>query len=337
MANNGLCITGVEPSRGIPGGELRIRCQGFKPGLPAASRVVFGDQAAHIISASDDHIVVRLPENPQSLGVALEVEGAASSLFPFQLAVTLASDLHPVTSPVIAPDGSFITTISGGRGEAIPDPLVRVSRRGEKSPFHCELLNPTGLAFGPDGQLYVSSRSDGSIYRYTDFERLDLFADNLGVCCGIAFDSEGRLYAGDRSGKIYRLRSDGSREEFAALEPSVSAYHLAVDGNNYLYVTGPTLSMRDPVYRISPQGDVEVLLMGFARPQGIAISAAGDLWIAAARDGKKGIFRCSPSLGTIEHHITGPMLVGLALRDDDVLLADGRSLYLLEGGNHRHE
>ena len=32
-------------------------------------------------------------------------------------------------------------------------------------PFAREVLNATGLAFGPDGYLYVSSRAEGTVYR----------------------------------------------------------------------------------------------------------------------------------------------------------------------------
>ena len=85
-------------------------------------------------------------------------------------------------------------------------------------------------------------------------------AEDLGIPCGIVFDPEGRLYVGDRAGKIYRIDAAGKRDEFASLPPSISAYHLAMDGEGCLYVTGPTLAMRDPVYRISRKGEVAVFL-----------------------------------------------------------------------------
>jgi len=325
-------ITAVTPPIGVPGGEISIRCRGFKPGLPTSAKVLFGETQATIVSASAERVVVKLPESPRTLGIALSVNGAASPIFPFMLGTRLAASLHPVANPVIAPDGTIITTISGSRGQQSPRPLIKVSRSGEATPFPCEIMNPTGLAFGPDGQLYISSRGEGTVLRYTDYEHLEVVADDLGIPCGIAFDAEGRLYVGDRTGKIHRIDAAGRREEFASIPPSVSAFHLALDVDGILYVTGPTLAMRDPVYRISRTGEVTVLLDGFARPQGLAFSSEGDLWIAAAYGGKKGVFRYSMSSRELVHHIAGPMLVGLALGAEDIFLADNNSIYWIQMG-----
>ncbi len=272
-------------------------------------------------------MVVRLPESPHSLGLALRVGRSLSGVFPFSLGARLAAELHPVANPVIAPDGSVITTISGARGQQISQPLVRVTKRGDKIPYNCEIMNPTGLAFSPDGQLYISSRTDGTVLRYTDYECLDIVAEELGVPCGLAFDSKGSLYVGDRTGKIYRISGSGKKEEFARLEPSVSAYHLAIDSRDRLYVTGPTFSMRDSLVRFSGRGEGELLVKGLARPQGMAFLPEGDLLICAAYEGKKGVFRYSPKDGSIRHYMTGPVPVGLAIADQDIFLATRDSIY----------
>jgi len=294
--------------------------------------VLFGENPAPVVSASTERVVVKLPENSGALGIALRVGSVMSPVFPYMLGVRLASDLHPVANPVIAPDGAIITTISGSRGQQTQQSLIKVSRGGTTTPFPCEIMNPTGLAFGPDGQLYISSRADGTVMRYTDYEQLEVVAEDLGVPCGIVFDAQGSLYVGDRTGKIFRIDPAGRRVEFAVLPPSISAFHLALDGEGTLYVTGPTLAMRDPVYRISRRGKVSVLWEGLARPQGLAISRDGDLWIAAGHEGKKGIFRLSSETGKLTHHIAGPMLVGLALDSEDVFLVDGSSVFWIQLG-----
>ncbi len=310
---------------GVPEGELTIRCRGFVPGL--SSKVLLGDVPASIASASEDRILVRLPESPHCLGLSLQSEDRVSPVFPFNLATRLAMELHPVANPVVAPDGSLITTISGGRGQQVSQPLVRITRQGDTIPFNCEIMNPTGLAFSPDGQLYVTSRNDGTVLRYTDFENLEVVAEELGVPCGIAFDSNGLLYIGDRTGKIFRIDSSGNKEEFASLEPSIAAYHLAIDAEDMIYVTGPTFSMRDNLYRISADGSVEVLLQGLARPQGMAFLANGNLLISAGYKGHKGIFEYSPLDGSILHVVASPILVGLAISGKDVYFATGSSIY----------
>jgi len=333
MSSKKPLIVDVVPSLGAPGGEVAIRCRDFRPNLPCYSKVIFGEAPADILSASDELVVARIPREARGPGVRLLADGESSSLFPFAIALNLASGLHPVTNPVVAPDGSLVTTISGSRGQKVAEPLVRVSREGEKAPFACEIMNPTGLAFGPDGQLYISSRHDGVVYRYTDFERLDVVADDLGIACGIAFDSRGNLFVGDRSGRIIRIDTSGEKADFAHLEPSVSAYHLAVDSNDAVYVTGPTLAVRDKLYRISPAGVVEPVLCGLARPQGMAVIPGGDLLIASSYEGRKGLFRFSPVSAEIEHYLAGPTVVGVALSGDDLFLADSESLFWLRASS----
>ncbi len=323
-----LFIAGVAPLSGVPGGELVIDCRGFKPGL--TSRVLFGENEALILSASDNRIIVRLPEGPQSLGLALKIDTIVSAVFPFNLATQLCMDLHPVSNPVVAPDGSIITTVSGRRGQHVAQPLVRITKRGEKFPFACEIMNPTGLAFSPDGQLYISNRNDGTVVRYTDFEQIEVVAEDVGIPCGIVFDSRGNLYVGDRTGKIYRIDPSGHKVEFASLEPSVSAYHLAMDPSDRLYVTGPTLAVRDCLYRFSKNGKMKILADGLARPQGMAFLPDGNLLISAGYQGKKGVFRYSVEDGSIQHYITGPILVGIAVAGRDLILASNNSIYSIQ-------
>ena len=321
-------IIGVKPLAGVPGGELVIDCRGFKPEL--YSKVFLGDVEAPIASASDERVIIRLPDSPKSLGLTLKVGETLSEVFPFGLATRIATDLHPVTNPVVAPDGSIITTISGSRGQQISQPLVRLTKRGDKVSYQCEIMNPTGLAFSADGQLYVTSRSDGTVMRYTNFERLDVIAEDLGVPCGIVFDSRGNLFVGDRTGKIYRIDPSGNKEEFAQLEPSISAYHMAIDASDRLHVTGPTFSMRDRLIRFSRRGRAEILIGGLARPQGLAFLPDGDLLISAGFQGKKGVFRFSPKDGSILHFIAAPVMVGLAISGQDLCLADSHSIYWIQ-------
>jgi glucose/arabinose dehydrogenase len=332
MARKRLEITSIAPHLGVPGGEALIACRGFVPGLPDRAKVLFGTVEARITSASEDRVVVRVPESPHALGVSLQVDGDSSPVFPFTVATRLAADLHPVASPVIAPDGSVITTNSGSRGEKVEHPLVRVTRAGEVVPFACEVLNPTGLAFGPDGQLYLTSRADGVVLRYRDFENLEVVADELGIPCGLAFDPQGVLHVADRAGTIYRIDRRGQREAFAHVEPSVSAHHLLFDAGGRLLVTGPTFSTRDAVWVVDRSGRAEAIVTGVGRPQGMSRLPGGGVLVTAAYRGKKGVFRLTPE-GGLEHHVAAPTLVGVAAAPDGTLvLADGGTLYRVEPG-----
>lgn len=153
-------------------------------------------------------------------------------------------------------------------------------------------------------------------------------AEDLGIPCGIAFDSKGLLYVGDRTGKIFRIdTTSGNREEFAHLEPSIAAYHLAVDSEDRLYVTAPTFSMRDRLIRYSSDGKSELLVNGLARPQGMAFMPDGDLLLCTGHEGKKGVFRYSPKNGSFRHYISAPIPIGIAIAGHDIFIATRDSLY----------
>jgi sugar lactone lactonase YvrE len=138
-----------------------------------------------------------------------------------------------------------------------------------------------------------------------------MVADELGVATGIAFDREGILYVGDRRGTIYRIERNGEPRRFCRLEPSVAAYHLAFDAEDNLFVTAPSLASVDPVYRVTRDGETEVFLKGFGRPQGMAFDDEGNLYVTEGLAGDSGVYRISPG-GEADRIVTAPPLVGLA-------------------------
>ncbi|MBI4476818.1 MAG: gluconolaconase, partial [Acidobacteria bacterium] len=112
--------------------------------------------------------------------------------------------------------------------------------------------------------------------------------------CGLAFDSAGTLYVGDRSGTIFRITRTGQTDAFATLPASVAAFHLAMGPGGYLHVAAPTLAPRDHLYRISPAGEVTTIYSGFGRPQGLAFDAQGSLYVADALAGSSGLYKLRP-------------------------------------------
>jgi sugar lactone lactonase YvrE len=100
---------------------------------------------------------------------------------------------------------------------------------------------------------------------------------------------------------------------YATLPPSVAAFHLAFGPDGALYVTAPTLSSRDPVYRIPRSGDVEVFYDGFGRPQGLAFDEEGRLYVVDALAGASGVFRFDlQHPREPEQVVVGGSLIGLA-------------------------
>src|SRR5204862_2426692 len=149
-------------------------------------------------------------------------------------------------------------TFSGSRGQKVPVAIYKIDTNYDVKPFLSDLMNATGIAFDSEGQLYVSSRYDGTVYRVAPNGTMSTYAEGMGIATGIAFDHEQNLYVRDRSGTIFKIGRDRQTFVFSTLEPSVSAYHLAFGPDQSLYVTGPTTSSYDAGYRIDPHGDSEM-------------------------------------------------------------------------------
>ena len=158
------------------------------------------------------------------------------------------------TIPSSAPTAHLYVTYSGTRGQEATVSIFRITESGAREPFVHGLVNPTSMALGPDGLLYVSSRFEGRVYRVFDDGRYEVMASDLGVACGLAFGADGVAVC--RRSRRQRLahRSQGRTETFALIPSSIAAFHLAMAPDGDLYVAAPTLASYDSVRRIDPQG-----------------------------------------------------------------------------------
>ena len=278
----------------------------------------FAHQRAHLVAANRQRALVVAPEMKRGGEVPVTIGGQGQNQMSgeearFLIGRKLAEDMHPVTNPAFDPDeSSLYVTRSGGRGDRLPVTLFRIDVKGELTEVSGDITNPTAIAFDRSGQMFVTSRMDGTVYRLTPFHEAVAFATSLGIATGLAFDSRGRMYVGDRSGTIYRVSGIGEAEEFAHLEPSVSAYHLAFGLDDSLFVSGPTVTSFDVVMRIDQSGQASVFFRGLGRPQGSAFDREGNLYVAASLAGRRGIVRISPDGNQAELVVAGMNLVGLA-------------------------
>jgi sugar lactone lactonase YvrE len=258
---------------------------------------------------SPTRLVVLVPSDVEGDDVSLEIENDGASRV--EVGVPWATGLHQVDNPAFDHDGRLYVTYSGPRGQEAPVSVFRVATPGAREPFVAGIVNATSLAFGPDRQLYVSSRFDGAVYRVDEDGVHTQVASELGVACGLAFDADGWMYVGDRSGTIFRVR-DGAVKPFATLPPSVAAFHLAMSPWGELFVSAPTLGTYDHVYRIGTDGAVRTLPHTMGRPQGIAFSPDGLLHVTDALAGAGGLYRFRDPDGEPELVVSGNALVGVA-------------------------
>lgn len=279
---------------------------------PLLPRVFIGGVLARLANASSTELTAIVPGGLDGGHTAVRVEEIAGETAYVDIGAPLATGLHLVDSPVVDSEGNLYVTFSGSRGQQGPVAIFVVRPDGSREPFVSDVANPTSLAFGPDGALHVSSRFDGSVHRIDRDGRVSAVATDLGVACGIAFAADGTLFVGDRSGSILRVR-DGRASVFASIPASVAAFHLAFGPDGWLYVTAPTLSARDCVYRVSPEGLVDVFHDGFGRPQGLAFDCQGDLYVVDALAGSSGVYRLAMDRpAEAEQVVSGGSLIGLA-------------------------
>jgi sugar lactone lactonase YvrE len=331
-------IVRVDPAAAIPGGEVSVECEEFDTSNMHRCRATVGGEAARMVGAAPWRVMAVVPETIEEGGetdVVLEAgDGQRTEAAHIVVGRKLAEDLHIVANPAIDPDdGSLYVTRSGSRGQRIPMSLMRVTAEGELTGVTGEITNPTGIAFDSLGQMFVTSRMDGTVYRVTPFHEVEAFARNLGIATGIAFDAAGRMYVGDRTGTIHRVNGRGESEVWALVEQSVAAFHLAFGPDDHLYVTGPTVSSSESVHRIDRDGRVSVFFKGLGRPNGLAFDREGNLYVAASYRGRRGIVRISRDGKDARLAVAGMNVVGLAFTAaGDMIVATNDAVYSLALG-----
>lgn len=314
---------------------MSIECEGFDTSRIRSCTAWFDELPGHPVAISSRRVLAIIPNLAGSeVAVTLESNGQRITGARLTVASKLAEELHLVANPAFDPDdGSLYVTRSGSRGQQFPVTIFRIDPNGEISDFSGVITNPTGIAFDPSGQMYVTSRLDGNVYRLSPFKEPVAFARNLGVATGLAFNKEGHMFVGDRTGSIYRINRIGEEQLWAQLEPSVSAFHLAVGPDDDLYVTGPTVSSFESVIRVDRNGEASVFYRGLGRPHGLAFDTEGYLYVAATLRGRRGIIRITPDGRDAELFVAGMNVVGLAFSSSgEMVVATNEAVYSLPLG-----
>src|ERR1700732_618696 len=188
--NGGPHIDTVAPSLALAGGELRITGSGLRPQELQRPQVKFGEFEGSIIVSSEGFLVARVPEGAISGPVVVATNGHVSNSHTVKVAVPIADNLHPVTNPALDAEGNIYATVSGSRGQKVPVAIFKIDTNYTIKPFVSEMMNATAIAFDREGQMYVSSRFDGAVYRVAPNGTMATYAAGMGVGAGVRFALE---------------------------------------------------------------------------------------------------------------------------------------------------
>jgi sugar lactone lactonase YvrE len=323
-------VAAIHPLCAIEGGRITIDGARFPVDGPSLPEVRVGGLAARLVYASSTQLSAIVPSGLPSGRTPVNLAAVPDAIAFLDIAAPLATGLHQVDNPIFDRDGNLYVTYSGTRGQQVPVSIFRVRPNGTREPFSSGIVNPTSMAMDPQGRLYVSSRFEGTVYRVSPDGTTEPFAHHLGVACGLAFSRDGTLFVGDRSGTIFKVDQAGRATPLASLPSSVAAFHLALGPDGAIFVSAPTLSPYDAIYRIAPDGAVAVWTQVFGRPQGLAFDPGGTLFVVEALAGASGLYRL-PAHGDPELVVAARELVGVAFdRQSGLVVCSNDTGYLFD-------
>ena len=255
----------------------------------------------------------------------------------------------------IRPDGALVTVAGGG---------FQAEGKGTKS----NIYGPTGLAFGPNGDLYIGEVGGLRISRLDAQGNLSTIASTGGMTWGLAISSAGELYAsigGDEVALVTPGRMN-SIDLSSVGGPAIWPGYLAFDNRGNLYIAdlAPATSsvpLTPPaaggcrILRVTPDNIVSVVAgtgrCGFSgdggpaasaeldNPNGIAFDAAGNLYVADSYNNRirridaHGVITTVAGNGNVNPTGDNGQALNISLGNlSGMAIAQGRYLYFAEKG-----
>ena len=141
-----------------------------------------------------------------------------------------------------------------------------------------------GPVWHPDGYLLFSDIPADTVYRWSPSKGMEPYINLSRNSNGLTFDRRGRLVACEHGGRqVSRMGEDG------VMHPLASEYRgkrfnspndMVVHSSGSVYFTDPTYGIQPDegelgfrgVFRINPDGSVDLLVSDFVMPNGLAFS-----------------------------------------------------------------
>lgn len=296
-------------------------------------------------------------------------------VFLFLIMASACQMTAPASLPVLASRTPTVTPIPATSTSLPPTPTGIPTTTVTPLNIHPQIIvlaenfvEPDDLVLAPDGSIYISDVSAGTIQQYTADGQLHLVLSGLRSPEGMAFLPDGTMIIAEQ-GTNRLLRYDlNSKALTPFLDLVNKTNQLGVDG---ILWDGSNLIVPDSpngnVLEVSPDGQtVRQIASSLARPTGAWLEATGDLLIADEngnaiyrlhRDGKLDLVADVPVPDDVVADTSGNIFV-VTLGDDaihllmagtnqDVILVSGLNqpqgiifdrdgnLIVTDSGNHR--
>lgn len=192
--------------------------------------------------------------------------------------------------------------------------IQQVSSAGVVSAFASGLTAPKGLAFGPNGNLYVAQDFSGSLTSMVSQVTVpggavSNFATGLQMPLGVAFNTAGDLFVASYSTPLGILKvAAGSTTATTFSSGMNSPFGVAVNGSGTLFVANRDNGTISQVNM--SDGSFTTFATGLSQPNDLKFNSAGDLFVSNFSAGT--VSKITPG-GAVSTFVTGlSSPVGLA-------------------------
>ena len=208
--------------------------------------------------------------------------------------------------------------------------VFSVASDGTINKIATQITGSTGLAIGPNGNLYVAGfGNSGSIFEVTPSGTVSTFATGFNWALGIAFDSAGNLYVANSNfgggtgtaSSISKVTPSGAVSTFVSLGSDYPAAIAFDSSGNLFFANWSTADSNGngTIYKVTPGGAVSTFATGLTASFGLAIDKSNNVYVGSGDTvgkitptGTKSLYATLPTSGLMgmTFESNGNLLVG---------------------------